>query len=312
LKEDNGFASSPTDTNEKPWGADATYDTARGSNQALQVFEFGSRIPVDIVEQLFDGRWSVSFNYTNPWWMYLFYGSPSQTDNGDGSYTYTWDGESPGSIQIGIGREDSGKERILKGCVATSATISPSVGGMVNVTIEGAYAEETTEDPGSIATQPTIDHKPMTFADASLQLDGTTLGYVQEGSVQLQNETAIIAEWGTRVGIDYAPRTLLPTVNFTKINENGETDNLQRMYGSSTSTSVQNNVTDVQSMTFGLDNGVSAGSGINTLDVSFSGTFPDSYAENGLGDPEADVTEDINRLAESAVFSATNEKSSAA
>lgn len=311
LHEDNGFSSSPNDTDHKPFGADATFDSAEGSNNAQQVFAPGSRAPIDIVEQVFQGSWSVSFSYTNPWWLNWFFGSPSQTDNNDGSYTYDWSGEEPQSHQIGIGRTDSGKERVLMGCIATEASISPSVGGMAEVTLRGAYADEKVVDPASITSQPSINEKPMTFADAALKLGGTTLGYVQSGTVTIQNNIQLIQEWGQRPAIDFSPRSLTPTVSFSKINEAGEVDNLKKMYGSSASSSVQDDVTNEEAMTLVLDNGNSAGSGINKLTVNLTGTFPDSYSESGLGDPEADVTEDINRLVEGITVDATNEVASA-
>lgn len=317
LHEDNGFASAPNDSDHKPFGADATFDQAEGSNNAVQVFEPGSRVPVDIVERLFDGSWSVSFTYTNPWWLNFFFGAPSTSGNdpdGDGvneSYTHTWSGQSPQSHRIGIGREDSGKERILKGCVATRATISPSVNNMARVTIEGAYADEEVVNPASITAQPAINHKPMTFADAALSYAGTTMGYVQQGSLAITNNVELIDELGSRISIDFAPRTLVPSVDFEKINEAGGTTNLQRMYGASSATSPQEDVTSTAAMTMTLDNGKSDGSGINKVDYNLSGTFPESYAENGLGNPEEDVTEQVNRIVESMTVAATNETQTA-
>jgi hypothetical protein len=309
--EDNGFANLPTDSTLKTPGANHTIDQAEGSNQAVQVFQPGSRAPVDIVEQLFNGAWQMSFVYTNPWWLNFIYGAPSTVDNNDGSYTHTWDGEDPQSQQIVIGREASGEERVLKGCVCTQATFAPQVNGMTQITLTGAYAEEETLDPASIISQPTLDKKPITFADTSLDLGGTTLGYVQSGQMQLQNNIDLVSELGTRVPIDYAPRTLVPSFNFSKINELGETDNLQKMYGDSASTTVQEDVTSQEGMTFVFDNGKSAGSGINRMTADLKGTFPESYGENGLGDPEADVTEEINRLVETVSIDATNETSTA-
>lgn len=307
--EDNGFNVSPSDSDLKPFGYNARVDRAEGSNNAVQVFEPGTRLPVDIVERNFRGSWSVSFIYTNPWWLDFFFGSPSTTDNGDGSYTHTYSGEDPRSQQIPIGREPSGKERVLTGCIAATASISPTVGGLAQVTIEGAYAEEDVRDPASIISQPSLNHDPMTYADAVLSIGGSVYGYVQQGSVQLQNTIELVDEWGSRVAIDFAPRQLVPTVNFSKINESGETANLETMYGGSTS--VQSDIENREGATMTLDNGVSAGSGINKLDANMTDTFPNSYAEGGIGDPQADITEQIQRLMDGIDFDATNEVSTA-
>lgn len=310
LHEDNGFKSSPTDSDHKAFGANATIDQAEGTNNAVQVFEPGSRVPIDIIERTFEGSWSASFDYVTPWWMNFIWGSPSTTDNGDGSHTHTWDGEDPQSQQIGIGREGSGKERILKGCVATSATVTPSVGGMVRITLEGAYAEEETTDPASLTSQPTLSGtEVMTFADATLSLGGNTLGYVQQGSLNISNNVELINELGERTGIDFAPRPLVPAVDFQKINEAGETANLEEMYGGDTT--IQQHVDNTEAMTMGLDNGQTAGNGINAASFNLTGSFPNSYGEDGLGDPEADLTEQINRLAEGVTADATNEEATA-
>lgn len=309
--EDNGFNQDPADDDPKPFGYNAQGDQFEGSNQAVQVFEPNSRVPADIVRRLFDGAWAVSFVYTNPWWLNSIYGTPSTTDNGDGSHTHTWDGEDIEPQRIGIGRDDAGKERVLQGCVATQAQIQPSVNDMARVTIRGAYAEETINDPASLEDQPSVNHEAMTFIEAQLQRDGSTIGLVQDGTLEFANNVELIPEWGSRVPVDFSERTLVPQMNFTKIVEGGSTDNIAAMYGDrAAATSVQNDVATAP-LTFTLDNDTTAGSGINVLTANMSGSFPNSVSENGIGDPETDVTHEINRLTETVTMTATNEVATA-
>jgi hypothetical protein len=306
LHEGSFAEQNPADSTPKTFGANQTFGTVEGSNNVLQVFQPNKRTPVDLVERTFEGSWSAQFTYTNPWWLELLYGSPSST--GTSPTTHTFDGETMGTARIVIGRQQSGKERILKGCLVTQATIQISVGGEARVNLNGVYAEEETNTPGSLESQPSLSWDAMTFADASLALGGSTFGYVQDGSLQLQNQVELVNEWGTRVAVDYAPRTLVPTVDFSKINEAGETDQLENMYGGSTS--IQEDISASPDVTLTLDNGQS-GSNTNSLEATIAGTFPESYGEEGLGDPQADVTEEINRAARTVSFDAQNNVGSA-
>lgn len=309
LHEDNGFTSSPTDSTTKALGADAVVDNAEGANQAQQVFGPGSRVPIDIVEQLFNGAWAATFTYTNPWWLNWLFGAPSTVDNADGSYTHTWSGEEPQSQQILINRTDGTKERVLEGCICTQATINPSVNGYATVNLTGAYASEKTTTSPTLTSQPTIDEKPFTFADTTLALTGSNIAKVQNASLTIANNQRLIPELGSRVAVDYSPRTLVPTIDFEKLNESGGVTHLENMYGGSTS--VQQDVDASDAMTLTADNGKAAGSGINKGEFNLTGTFPESYNELGLGDPERDMAEQINRLITSMTVDHTNEVSAA-
>jgi hypothetical protein len=312
LHEDNGFNSPPNDSTYKAFGADARVTQAEGSNQAIQVFEPGNRVPIDIVERLFDGAFSVEFTYTNPWWLNFLFGAPSTANNGDGSHTHSWTPSAPQPQRIFLANEqDSSDEtRYLGGCMATQVNLSSSVNDMGRITITGAYADDGTQD-STMQSQPNIDLKPMTFADTSLSLGGTTLGYVQQGALQMNREVELIPELGTRVPIDFSDRPITPAVNFQKIEEADDNSHLEKMYGASAASSVQEDVSNEEDMKWTFDNGNAAGAGINKLVATMKGTFPESYAQEGLGDPTADVIEQINRLTKGVDFDATNEVSSA-
>lgn len=309
--EDNGFNQDPADGDPKPFGYNATGDNFEGSNNAVQVFEPGSRTPADIVKRLFDGAWSVSFVYTNPWWLNALYGPPSTTDNGDGSHTHTWDGEGMQPQQIGIGRTDSGKERVLSGCICTQAQIQPSVNDFAAVTLRGAYASEEIVDPADLTPQPAVNHEAMTFIEADLALGGSSYAFVQDGTIQLTNNSRLIPAWGSATPVDFAEHSLVPEVDFNKIVDAGGTEDIQDMYGDSAATTIQDSYASEDGMTFTLDNEVAPGSGTNVLTANLADTVPNSLAESSIGDPDTDVAQQIQRLVEDVSFDATNEVSAA-
>lgn len=313
LHEDNGFAASPTDSTYKPFGANTVIDRAEGTNNAMQVFEPGNRIAVDVVERLFEGSWSVTFDYTNPWWLNFIFGAPTTVDNADGSYTHTWSGDTMQTQRIGIGYEPSGKERILQGCVAATANARPSVGENGRITISGAYAKEEINDPASLTSQPSIDNEVMTFADATLSLGGSTRGLVQQAGVELNTNAEVINELGTRAGVDFAARQLVPRFNFTKINDGGEVNELKKLYGDTAASAVQETVSSNarEDATLTFDNGLAAGSGINQMNINLTSTMQDGFGQDGLGDPAADIEDNINRLVAGITVEATNEVATA-
>lgn len=313
--EDGGFAAAPADSTEKTFGADITVNTTEGSNAIQRVFRPGKRVGVDQLAMVFDGSWSVQFTLVNPWWIRTLLGSPSQTANdtdGDGatdSYTYDYTGTSPETIQIVEGHEQSGKQRVLKGCFATRATIDTSVEQGAEVTLEGAYVDEELQS-NAMTAQPTATdtYDPLTFAEGSIALGGTTEKYVQNMSLTIEANADPIREMGTRKAVDFNPKVLAPSVNFGKLFD-GDHDSLASLFGGSAATSVQEDADDNMVMVdMKFDNGKADGSGINTATFSISGTLADTYGEDGMGDPRADLQETVNRSGLDVDASWTNEE----
>lgn len=277
---------SPPAAGGTPFGSNATLNQAQGSNEAARVFEPANRVPIEIVERVFSGSWGVefSFNTGHLGWVELLLGT-----DGNGGYTSTVE---PSSAAIAIGRTESGSTRVLSGCVATSCSIDSSVNNEITVSISGAYADEELITPGTggIASQPELTGETATFADAALSFGGTTLGYVQNATVNIESNVNLINELGTRFAVDFSPKQLEPSVQFSKINEQGGTSQLEDMYGGGTS--IQENVTSDTAMNLAI----SDETGSTVMSVDLSGTFPESYGESGLGNPEEDVTEQINRM----------------
>lgn len=310
LHEDNGFKSSPNDSTYKTFGADATLTTLEGSNNAVRLFDPSSREAADIIEQQFEGSWTAEFTLTNPWWLQTLIDESPSTSGASAPYTHTYSGDVPDSSRIYTYDEANDIERELLGCVAVSATISADVGGNVTVTLEGAYADESSNSsPGSPVSQPTTSYRPMTFAEATVERpSGTTLSLVQNASLSIQNNTDLIRELGSRFAVDYSPKVRAASIDYTDIKE--DDNEKQRMYGSSTAQSPQADVDNTTTLDFVFDNG-DTGSSKNSLTISLSTVFPDQYGLSGAGDPEADLEGTLSEMAASVSATAENDQSSA-
>ena len=288
------FATESTeDTDHKPFGSDASLTTADGSNQAVRVFDPNSREAREVIEQMFSGSWGVEFTLTNPWWLRgLLHFDPDSTGS-SAPYTHSWTGDVPFPMQLVIGNETTGNERILRGAVIVSGTISVGVGGMVTVSLEGAYADEDLNEGVSLTEQPAINERPMTFAQATLQRDGTTLSLIQNAQLSIENNTDLIPELGNRTAVAYSPKVRSITISYTDIVE--DDDDIQRMYGSATATSPQTTVENEEDAAFVFDNG-KTGDEQNTLRLDLDGLFPDGYSRTGQGDPEADLEGTLSEI----------------
>lgn len=298
---------SPSDSDYKPFGADATMNTLEGRNNAVRVFEPSSREAAEVIEQAFEGAFSVEFTLTNPWWLRgVVDNSVSTTDNGDGSYTHTFSGDVPFPMRIVQGTESTGNERTLLGCVIASVTLSAQVGGMGTVSIDGAYADDENATPASLTSQPALNERPMTFAQASVTRGGSTLSLIQNAQLTLENNTDLIHELGSRTAADYSPKQRTADINYGDIVE--DKTELERMYGSGSS--VQSTVENTSNIVFQFDNGKS-GSDKNVMKVTLKDAIPDSYSRSGVGDPEADLEGTLSEMAATVDAEATNGTSAA-
>lgn len=305
----NGFASSPSDTDNKPFGSDATYTTLEGSNNAVRAFDPNSREAREVIEQMFEGRFTVEFTMTNPWWIRGVIDEASTTGS-SAPYTHSFSGTVPESMRIVIGNENTGNERELLGFVVASATVRTDVRGMAKVTLDGAYADESFSSPGagSLTAQPSVNERPFTFAEASLQRGGSTLSLIQTVSLTISNNTDIIPELGTRVGVDYAPKIRAADISYGDVVE--DKDELERMYGSSGATSPQSDVEVDADAVLKYDNG-DTGSSKNLIKFTVTDLFPDSYSRSGGGDPSADLEGDLSEVGVTVSAVAENSSSSA-
>lgn len=308
LWEDNGFKQTPTDSTYKTFGANARLNVAEGGNNAVQVVDPGGEFPADTIEEMFEGAWGVQFEMTNAYWLRFVFGAPSTT--GTGPYTHTYSGVSPSSARIVEGYEDNEHERNLLGCIASQIQVQPAVNQNVRVTLRGPYAKEELVDQsgsGGIQAQVATSYRVMTFAQASLSVDATTEALAQDASLSLPLNAQLIPAFGNRFAADFWNPTLRPRLDFSSIKDQGDTTHITEMYGGALT--MQDKVTDKDPATLTFDNG-ETGTDVNKLTISLTGTFPESYGEDGAGDPDALIRQRINRMVEGAT--ATYENNTAA
>lgn len=303
------------DSNRDPFvpGANGSLDTAEATNQITRITNFSKEVAVELKEGNFDGAWALSWDLSSPWYLESVFGAPNTTDNGDGSYTHTYDisNADPTPFQIFEGYETSTTaERVLKGCVPGSITVEPSTDddGGSRVTMEGFYAIETA-DTGVSLTSQDDPGKVLNYTDAELQVDGSAEAIMQSASLDLSwGATNAIQAFNSRFAIDYLVGSFEPMIDYSKLKQDAAA--LQDVYGGASATVVQEDLDNSVGTTMTFDNGSSAGSGINKHVFSATGTKPESYGEDGVGDPTSEIAENLNRMITDVTVDVTNETAS--
>lgn len=284
---------SPDDSTYKTFGDDVTFPDAQMDNDPVDLFDPGSREAAKRIGQMFSGTWGAEFVLSNPeFWKAVV--ADVSTSGASPPYTHTFSGEVPWPMRIVLPVEPTGNERILKGCVVATCTIDVADNGTVNVSLNGAYAdeEETSPGTGSITSQVSSSDEPLMFADGSLTFGGTTYSLVQSVTLTIENNVDLIPELGSSFAVDYSPKVRRTTIDWGKIVEN---DNLlTTAYGGGSATSPQDRMdSDAEfsgDLTF--DNGEASGNADqNKHVINLSGVFPDTYGRSGTGDPSADYLE---------------------
>ena len=318
LFEDDGsgnvnFAGTPNDSTYKTFGDDVRIPDAEMDNDPVDLFDPGSREAAKRIAQTFSGTWGAEFVLSAPWFWKAVIADVSTS--GSGPYDHTYSGDVPYPMQITLGNEDTGNDRILKGCVVSDCTLDVSDGGTVSVSLSGAYAdeEETSPGTGSIQSQVSTDFDPLMFADGTLAFAGSEYDLVQNLSLSISNNVDMVPELGSRTPVDYSPKVRRATIDWGKLVEND--DQLLTAYGGSSPTSPQDRVDtdDEFASTITFDNGAASGAADqNKQVINLSGVFPDSYSRDGTGDPSAEYIENnsyTGRSLDSVV--ATNDTSTA-
>lgn len=303
LWEDNGFLNDPTDATPKSLGKAAQLETLELTRNGTRVFLPASRTAVDIkTGARIDGSWGLRAAVSTPWIYRWIKGAPTTTDNGDGTFTHTYDG-TPDPARLLIGYEGIGDERTLAGCVPVRAVVETSVdedlGGIV--TMEGFYADEP-DLSQSLTSQPTSGFDVLDASDATFDLDGAAQTIMQQSTWTLEYpDLGGVVGFGSRLPVDYGIRAFTPEVDYTKL----KVDNapVEDIYDGSAS--LQEDVASSAPLTQEFDNGES-GSAMKRLTLSGTGSFPNSLGESGHGDPQSLIEEDLNRMLTDVTITARN------
>lgn len=349
--DDTGDAASTVEFYKQTFGSGVTMGTNEGSNNAERQFRPGSRQAEYILESQFDGSWSVDFTLTNPWFLKSMYGDPT-TSGGemDGGSAVTWEheysGQFPDSMQLveQIEYQDSSgnsiyDHRILTGCIVSSMDVETDTEGVVEVSLDGAYANEyyqedvvnksDSERYYNQFTQPTTDHRPLHFGNTKMYFDQTpdsgsdtkiTQRRMQDASLSLEGNVDMIYELGSRKAADFSPKAIEPELSYTRIvSEDASStsaQDLKDMYGDTTKTRSEREspadptmgTSDLE-IQMEIDNArtPSEDSDVNRLTFVMEGSLVDSYSRNNVGDPESELEADVDRLITRTYVVAENE-----
>lgn len=294
--EDNGFRQSPTDTDIKPFGVDATMTTKEGSNNATRLFNVTDYEAQQIIEQQFDGSWAVDFTVTNPWWLRSIFGTASSA--GTSPTTHTFDSFPGDPIRIYTGNAQTSTYTDLEGCVATSATLTFNIPGTVDVSLEGAYAYE--RDDGASFAQPTINERALSHHDSKLDRGGSTLSFVQSLTVTINTNVEMVPELGDRFAADFRPGRRNTSLEYARVVQ--DTSDQERVYGGAQS--LQDKVENQVDFFVEATNG-KTGTDKNSFRLDFTDVFPDSASRTGIGE-DANLEDELSELGEEVTATAEN------
>lgn len=283
----------------KTFGRNVTVDTFEGVNNGQQLYQFSDRVPVQVVEQNFEGSFSVSFVLASFQFLELYDDNiPDNLDSTDSGVDATATFEEPTSFEMVVNREDSDITRVATGCIPTSLEIDVQVDGTATVTVDGIYANEYKRTSDTL-TQPTIDSDkdPINFADTSFTYEGSSLSLPRGVTISIENNMTLLSVLGQRTAGEYTVGSLTASVDISHAVEVNETDTLESMYGASSG--VGTSVADDDAIVVTMDNGNTEGSGLVKGVWTFNG-FTESYSENGIDVEEdfigADVTETVTSI----------------
>ena len=286
------FNTAPSSPVFKAFGGNATLDTFEGSHEAVRVFNAG-RTAAQIIEQVFDGAWSVTHEITTPmWYLAGIYGQPSTSNPAGSQYVHTYslaNDNDPVSLRLYLPTDGFNEYKYIPGAVVASVSIDQSQPGNPEVTVQGAYADEPDTDNTLDPVTPDFQQSTFTNCDGEVQVDGTTAARVQNATVNLEANTEMVSEIGACAQVDFTPRAFNPEWTHDKILWVGQqVDNFQRFKDA-------NQVTG----TLAFDNGETGDAQYRTqFDVLDS--FPNSWSESGRNDPDADLTEELQEMGEDA------------
>jgi len=290
--EDNGFDTDPSDTEQKIFGSNAVLDTFDGSHEAVRVFN-ADRKAAEIIEQVFDGSWTVTCDLGEPpWWLAGIFGQPTSTNVSGSLYEYTYDlsnATDPISLRLYLPTEGFGDYKVIPGAVIASVSIDQSQPNSPELSISGAYAREPFEDNTLSISVPNFGESTFSNRHAEVTVGGSSVGKVQNANVSLEANTEMVNEVGSGNAVDFIPKTFAPDVTHDKIISTTEmTDLFDRFTGASQA-----------AVALKYDNGGS-GEDVYTVDWNIVDSFPNSWSESGRNDPEADLMNELQEMGEDA------------
>ena len=296
--EDNGYDTAPSDTSFKNFGSNQRLNTFEAGRQAQRIYNADNRA-VEIVRQNFDGGWEVTCDINPPpWWLASLFGQPISTQVTGSLYTYDYDLDNNNdqtSLRIYLPTDGFNEYDFLPGAVVGQVSIDQSDDGTPDCTISGFYARDpesaTTLDP----SPPPLSESTFEHRDAELLVDGSSLGPMQDTTVEITQNPIQISGWSEYV-VDWVQGQWEPSCTWSKIQSTGQNlDALQRFRDAN-----QVNVS------LDYDNGLT-GEDEYALNFDVADAFPDVFNEGGRNNPDEVLTHELQELGQDATVSITTD-----
>jgi len=284
---EDDFGTTPGTPSWKVPGVDTAVTTKEGTHNVVKLFDPDSREATELIEELFEGTLSVEFVLSNPDWI------PLVIAPGDGSSPEKFSGDFPTSSTWVVGDEVRDQEDVLNGVVCTDCEISCEVPGEFTVSLDFAYANQSTESSvGSVgpSDQPTPSNPPLTFSEAKYTVGGTEIEIVSNASLSISNNPDMLGDFGTNIPVDYSPKERAVDTSYTKVKQQSPgVDERNDLYGGANT--VKDTDPDEDACVF------EASDGTRTITFTTGPAALDTLAEEGLGDAESDVEVSPERIA---------------
>ena len=193
----------------RPFGQ-AVKITVNRKNNMDRIFGLGGRDATTNVAKKYEGTASVEFYLGagdatiatgGASWLRAVLGI-SPTDGGATPYTHTYtttitDVPKPFSIAHGIELGSADYVSALIGCKVNTCNITAAVDEVAKVKLECMYRTESLATSG-IGSQVVPTEVPLTFANGTLSVAGTTIGYVQSVDLTITNNMELLWGLGSR------------------------------------------------------------------------------------------------------------------
>lgn len=295
----NDYRGTPTDDDYKIPGIDATVEEVTLENQLERLSAPNDPQTTEAVAGNFEGAFSVSFTLGNPWWLnHVFGGEPTAGDESSEPYSYTWEFQK-GTVQssrwyVGVNFFNNTAERVLKGVVFPDLEVSCQVGEMVEVTLNGFYADEEVNTSITPGSTPDEQAEPLVFHGASLEIpDSSKMQKLQDFSVTISSGARAMR------GMDRKPVDAVMGNVETEISATSvltETDQLALAYGNSTAPATSG----VDGAANGTVRFEGRSSRSTAMEFQLTGVTPNDYNWNNIGNAEDNLTESatyyVNRV----------------
>lgn len=289
--EDSGYNSSPSDSEFKGFGGNATLDTFDASHEAVREYN-ASREAANIIEQAFDGGWGMTFDFGAhaPWWLAGIFGQPTSTLVSGSLYDYVYDLDNdndPVSLRLYAPTEGFSTYEMLGGCFIVSASIDQTQGETPEINLSGGYAQEPKSQTSASPSVPSFSEETFINRDGDVSIDGTSVARLQSATLNLETNTDGVGEVGSETLVDFSPKAMNPNIDYDRIVYPSQSTNLTQRFRDANQKWVN--------MTYDNDE-----TGDATYKITFANNaaFPNQYAESGRNDPDADLVDQLTEMAQ--------------